>query len=122
MRYETIGLFYHPRVDAARVLAEELGQRLAARVRRLWCLSAWDPGGPAHVPDTDLLICVGGDGTVLRAARVAIPYETPIIGVNMGRLGFLSELRPDEAARRLDEVLDGAGRLEHRTMLRAEAV
>jgi NAD+ kinase len=120
VRYETVGLFYHPRVAAARVLAEELGQRLVARVRRLWCLSAWDPSGPAHVPDTDLLICIGGDGTVLRAARVAIPYETPIIGVNMGRLGFLSELRPDEAARRLDEVLDGAGRLEHRTMLRAE--
>jgi NAD+ kinase len=120
VKYETVGLFYHPRVEAARVLAEELGQYLAGRVRRLWCLSAWDPSGPAHVPDTDLLICVGGDGTMLRAARVAIPYETPIIGVNMGRLGFLSELRPDEAAIRLDAVLEGAGRLEHRTMLRAE--
>jgi NAD+ kinase len=69
---------------------------------------------------TDLLICIGGDGTVLRGARAAIPYPVRILAVNMGRLGFLSELTPDEAPDAVLSVIDGAGRLEERAMLAGE--
>ena len=46
-----------------------------------------------HVPGTDLLISIGGDGTVLRAARLVVPHEVLLLGINLGRLGFLTELR-----------------------------
>jgi NAD+ kinase len=118
--YDTVGILYHPSVAEASALAEEARATLAARSHRVWSCSAWDDDALRHMADTDLLLCIGGDGTMLRAARAAIPHPIPLIGVNMGRLAFLSELGPDEALSRLHEVLSGAGRIERRTMLRAE--
>lgn len=120
MTFSTVGILYHPRVLAAPRLAEEVRLALDGRVRRVWSFSAWDPSAPDRIAGTDLLLCIGGDGTVLRAARIAIPHPIPILGVNMGRLGFLSELSPDALLPWLSDVLDGAGRIEERTMLRAE--
>jgi NAD+ kinase len=71
------------------------------------------------MPGTDLLICLGGDGTLLRAARSVIPHEVPILGVNMGRLGFLAEVRAPELLDRLRDVLAGKHRIEQRAMLQA---
>ncbi len=66
----------------------------------------------------DLAIVAGGDGTLLRVARAAAPRGIPVLGVNFGSLGFLTELQPDEIYRGLEAVLDGAYRLEERQMLR----
>lgn len=115
-----VGILYHPRVAEAHTLAGRVAEDLGARGHRVWSCSAWDDAVYAYIPDTDLLVCIGGDGTMLRAARAAIPYPIPLVGINMGRLGFLSELHPGEALYRLPEVLAGAGRIERRTMLRAE--
>jgi NAD+ kinase len=71
------------------------------------------------MPGTDLLICLGGDGTLLRAARSVIPHEVPILGVNMGRLGFLAELRAPDLLERLPAVVAGKCRVEQRAMLQA---
>jgi NAD+ kinase len=120
--YDTTGILYHPRLEAAHVLARRIQQQLELRVRHTWSASAWDENAPTRMKDTDLLVCIGGDGTMLRAARLAIPGQVPIIGVNMGRIGFLSELNPDEAEIRLLDVLDGAGRLEQRTMVRGDVL
>src|SRR5690349_8499611 len=87
--YNTTGILYHPRLDAAHVLARRIQQQLDPRVHRTWSASAWDEAAPVRMKDTDLLVCIGGDGTMLRAARLAIPGQVPIIGVNMGRIGFL---------------------------------
>ena len=65
------------------------------------------------------MLFTGGDGTVLRAARTVIPNEVPILGVNMGRLGFLAEVRPEQLMDRLPDVLAGNYRLERRAMLQA---
>ncbi|MGH9202435.1 MAG: NAD(+)/NADH kinase, partial [Vicinamibacterales bacterium] len=62
----------------------------------------------------------GGDGTVLRAARTVVPHPVPILGVNMGRLGFLAEVQPSELIDRLPDVLESRCRIEERTMLRAD--
>ena len=70
--------------------------------------------------DADLAIVVGGDGTMLHAARSVIPHVVPVLGVNMGRLGFLAELSPAELMQRLPDVLDGRCRIEERTMLQAQ--
>lgn len=67
----------------------------------------------------DLIIVVGGDGSLLGAARLAVQNNIPIIGINRGRLGFLTSIAPNEAETKLDEVLKGAYEEEHRFLLRA---
>ena len=122
MTVERIGFLYHPTVPAARELAGRLQRAVAGRVARVWSLSAWDTGVTAEVAGTDLLVCIGGDGTMLRGARAVIPHPVPMLGVNMGRLGFLSEVSPEQALPRLMEVLDGAGRIERHMMLSADVM
>ena len=53
----------------------------------------------------DLVIVVGGDGSLLHAARALVKYNTPVIGVNRGRLGFLTDIKPTEVIFKLDQVL-----------------
>lgn len=66
-----------------------------------------------------MLIVVGGDGTMLGAARIAAPHGLPVVGVNAGRLGFLADITPDELERHLGPILAGACLEEHRLMLAA---
>jgi NAD+ kinase len=116
-----VGCCYHPKLADGLRLAEELRAIAAERVAETWIASAWDEETTLqHVPGTELLICVGGDGTVLRAARAVVPHDTLLLGVNMGRLGFLTELDASAARERLVEVIAGAGRVEERAMLHAE--
>jgi NAD+ kinase len=117
-----IGCCYHPKLDDARRVAEELRALAAEHVAETWIASTWDEAARAQIPATDLLICVGGDGTVLRAAREVVPHPTLILGVNMGRLGFLTELDAAAAIERLPDVIAGGGRTEERAMLHAQIV
>lgn len=71
---------------------------------------------------TDLVITVGGDGTILRAVQVTAPSGIPIVGINMGRLGFMTELQVHEALDRLPVYLNGECRVEDRNMLQAQLV
>lgn len=68
----------------------------------------------------DLVIVVGGDGSLLKAAQFVVDYETPVLGVNRGRLGFLTDIHPNELTKRLQQVLDGEYIKEERFMLNAE--
>ena len=118
-----IGVTYHPKSEAARSVAEEIRRRIAAPDRDVWVASAWDDAmREEHVPETSLIICCGGDGTVLRAARAVIPYPVPLLGVNLGRLGFLTEITPAELFEKLGDVLGGAGRIETRAMVVTETL
>ncbi len=65
----------------------------------------------------DLVIVVGGDGSMLSAARTMAGYEVPVLGVNRGRLGFLTDISPDEIDVKVAEVLDGHYDREHRFLL-----
>lgn len=67
--------------------------------------------------DCDLAIVIGGDGTLLHAARELAPYGTPILGVNLGRLGFLADVSPGEIEPRLEEFLGGRIDIEERFLL-----
>ena len=67
--------------------------------------------------DTDLVIVVGGDGTLLSMARSAVPLGIPILGVNFGSLGFLTELQPDELLEGLEKVLEGRCSIDERQAL-----
>ena len=68
----------------------------------------------------DLVMVIGGDGTLLRAARLVYGYEVGILGINRGYLGFLSELEIDELEQYLQQILEGDFHRERRTMLEAK--
>jgi len=117
----TIGILHHPRIPQSQVLAAEMKQWLEARGRGVWVGSAWEEAEVGrHVQGFDLLITLGGDGTILRAARMGARYGVPILGVNLGRLGFLAEVNPLSWPEELSRVLDGEYWLEQRMMLHAE--
>lgn len=70
--------------------------------------------------ECDLVVVVGGDGSMLNAARVLVNHDVPVLGINRGRLGFLTDIRPDEIESALGTVLDGEYREERRFMLEFE--
>ncbi len=67
----------------------------------------------------DLAIVIGGDGTLLNAARSLAAYEVPLVGVNMGRLGFLADISPDNMTEKLAQILDGDFLSEDRLLLKS---
>ncbi|MBM0105211.1 NAD(+) kinase [Steroidobacter sp. S1-65] len=70
----------------------------------------------------DLLIAVGGDGSMLHAARLAAPRTIPVLGINRGRLGFLADIGPAELTTRVDEILAGRYVSDRRAMLQATLI
>jgi len=79
--------------------------------------------GPDLLADLDLLLTLGGDGTLLRGARLVAPHGVPVLGVNLGHLGFLTSIGPDELEQGLEAVMVGDTLLDERMVLeiRAEA-
>jgi NAD+ kinase len=118
----SIGVFYNPRADHAEVLAREIAVWVEHRGLRVQV-------GPTdgktmqidRLSQSDLLVTLGGDGTILRAARKAAICSTPILGVNLGRVGFLTEAEPDTWIEVLSQVLAREYWLEKRMMVRVEA-
>jgi NAD+ kinase len=71
---------------------------------------------------SDMLMTLGGDGTILQASHIASPLGIPILGVHMGRFGFIAESHPDDLISNLDRLLDGQFETEDRMMVRGEVV
>jgi NAD+ kinase len=118
---QKIGILHHPKIDESLRLAQNLEDLLKAKGYSVWVGSAWeDEVARKHIPDLDLIVTLGGDGTILRAARMAALQGTPILSINMGRFGFLAETQPDKAAKELPAILAGEYWLEKRIMLHAE--
>jgi len=125
--FETLALV--GRSDDARVaesLAALAAHGLARGVRVLVDPgTAGVPPGVERYPESefhahaDLLVAVGGDGTLLHAAHIAVGHALPILGINRGRLGFLADVTPEHMLESLDEVLRGHFSRDHRTMLHA---
>ncbi|MBU2704394.1 NAD(+) kinase [Zooshikella marina] len=67
----------------------------------------------------DLVVVIGGDGSMLAAARALARYRVPVLGINRGRLGFLTDIHPDEIEQRVGEVLAGKYIMESRFLLQA---
>ena len=116
-----IGIIFHPLNESAGNLARELEQFLGAQGVSVWLCSAWE-GDTARiqVDGTDLMLSVGGDGTILRAAQAVLPRSVPITGINLGNLGFMTELTVDEARDKLAALLAGEGWLDERSLLEVE--
>lgn len=118
---KNIGIFYHPLVEATKSKAKQLQDFLASRGITAWLCSAWESeAARSQLDDTDLVLSVGGDGTILRSAQAVVPRTIPIIGINLGKLGFMTELSVDEASDKLPALLSGEGWIDERAMLLAE--
>jgi NAD+ kinase len=128
-RFETIALtgkYRDPRVgDSMLILARHLAAA-GARVLLDPEIHMEFPGIEVEsLPETelaeaaDLVIAVGGDGTMLYASRLVAGRDIPLLGINRGRLGFLADITPGEMLRRLDEVLAGDYDEDRRLMLEA---
>ena len=116
-----IGILYHPKVEATRVKAAELHDSLVSPGVSAWMCSSWDKEQAEDlIKGTDLLLTVGGDGTILRAAQITLVVATPITGINLGKLGFMTELDADEAMVKLPALLGEDGWTDERTMLQVE--
>jgi len=116
-----VGILYHPMKEAAYALAKTLEEFLASRGFPVWLCSAWEAAtARSQVNGTDLMLSIGGDGTILRTAQAVIPGLTPITGINLGKLGFMTELSVDEAMEKLPALLAGEGWIDERSLLEAE--
>jgi NAD+ kinase len=115
-------IIFHPQIPDA----ESIAQRIAAMVR---ANSA--PGQaevipqdkypyPKSLPARDLAVALGGDGTMLRVSHACAKEEIPVLGVNLGRLGFLTELQREDWEEGMRKVLAGRYWFEQRMMLHVE--
>ncbi len=73
-------------------------------------------------PELDIIIVLGGDGTLLHIAEQAARYSIPVLGINLGNLGFLTELTENEAINGLQDILSNTVTIENRLMLKARLV
>lgn len=115
-----IGIFYNPQSQVAERHAHALEAWLRERDLHAWCGVASDPESRAALEGADLLVCLGGDGTVLRAAGLAIPAQVPMLPVALGHLSFMAEVTPDEVYGSLERVIAGEYWIEERAL--AEAI
>ncbi|MBM2824935.1 MAG: kinase [Dehalococcoidales bacterium] len=116
-----VGLLYHPMKEGACALAGKLGDFLGSQGVAAWVCSAWEEEtAKAQVSGTDLILTIGGDGTILRSVQAVLPGTTPITGINLGNLGFMTELSVNETLDKLPDLLAGKGWIDERSLLEAE--
>ena len=118
MTVARIGFAYNPTIEAA----VELSARAAG-----WCqmrgIDHWQaPSGDCdgllrELPTTDALVVLGGDGTFLRAARAVAEVDVPLLGINLGKVGFLSKAEAGELDAVLGQIVAGDYRIEERMAL-----
>ena len=113
-------ILHHPKVPAAHGLAQELAAHLAAIGAGAEIASIDDPAFKQRLPEVEMVIALGGDGTMLRAGTMCAPFNVPVLGVNLGRLGFLAEVQPAEWKGVLARVMVGDYWLENRMLLRVD--
>lgn len=115
-----IGILYQPKISQAQSVAVEVQEWLAGHDVESWSLSLQaEEEASTLMEGCSILVVLGGDGSTLHAARLALPYDVPIFGINMGRVGFLSEAQPDDWQEKLGKVLAGHFWRENRLMLHA---
>ena len=116
----TVAIIYKDNIAEAVALSEQLCAALAAVGNEVVLIKTRDlDEPPPGLPRPDLVITLGGDGTILRAARLAAPQNAVVLGVNLGQLGFLAELGPADVMAQIPAVVAGKGWIEERMMLRA---
>jgi NAD+ kinase len=112
----------YPKMPEAFTEAEAITAFLKERGLDVPCGSLYDEELRKRVKngEFDMLVAVGGDGTMLRAGHLCAPCKVPILGINLGRLGFLIQVQRNEWRDMLVRLFEGEAWIENRMMLRAE--
>lgn len=122
---KAIAILYQGRKQDTSELARQIAPQLQAQghdVRIIDMRAEGEETADCRLEDCEFVLVLGGDGTILHATRICAPVNVPIVGVNFGRVGFLTELEPDEVAEKLPLYLEGDQSvwIDRRAMLRAE--
>jgi NAD+ kinase len=121
--FRRIGVAGHPRHDTTRATLDELRRTADQHEAELLVedrLQELAPDADVFQPgDIDLLITLGGDGTLLRGARLVAPWHTPVLGINLGHLGFLTSIALPDLALGLQALFRGDYWLDVRSTLEA---
>jgi NAD+ kinase len=113
-------LLSHPRLSASRPLAEEMADQVRARGIKAEIVTDKDALTTHYFEPGDMVVALGGDGWMLHAGRLTAEAGVPVLGVNLGRLGFLAEVQPTEWRSVFDRVYAGDYWIEQRMMLHTE--
>jgi NAD+ kinase len=115
-----IGVIYNPLSETSTSASLEVAAWLRARGIEVWRgVSHEGREEPQTLEGLELMVALGGDGTVLRAARLAIARGIPVLPVALGRLSFMAELQPHELVAGLEKLLAGECWLDERTLIEA---
>mgnify|MGYP000424352876 CR=1 FL=1 len=132
MKFNTIGIIIKPQAESAR----QTLQSLFALLKNKKCNIILDEQIPDAINNDnfkkasreeigklcDLVIVVGGDGTILNAVRSLAHAHVPLLGINVGRLGFLADISPDKLEESLEDILNGSYREEQRLLLEMQVL
>src|SRR5437868_8464065 len=122
---DAVGIVCHPRIDIGGAPVMEARRRLEERGFRVWtyCATAEERPGAleGELNGTRLIVSIGGDGTLLWTAQQAAAAHIPVLGINAGRLGFLTQVQLGEEGRALDRWAAGDFTLQRRALLEARA-
>ena len=114
-------IYPNPQREACIAVAKQLYEQLTAMGASAWispCCNDLLPDLPSAPPDSaDIALVLGGDGTILRCAEEVLDLSIPILGVNMGTLGYMSDLSPDELSDSLAQIANGDLHVEERAVL-----
>ena len=120
---EAVGIVCHPRIDIGGTPVMEARRRLEQRGYRVWTYCATAEERPGALVDTldgtRLIVSIGGDGTLLWTAQQAAAAHIPVLGINAGRLGFLTQVQLGEEGKALDRWAAGDFTLQRRALLEA---
>jgi|1186.fasta_scaffold271542_2 NAD+ kinase len=117
------GLAFNPTKPSAIELAERAANWCRANGAHAWALESGESEAlVTRLADTECLIVLGGDGTFLRAARALAQVDVPVLGVNSGRVGFLSKIDPAALEETLSELVKDEYKIEQRMMLEATLI
>jgi NAD+ kinase len=115
---QSVAILYHPRRKQAIVEAEWLAQELRSRSVETVIGSGWNAETVHRLCcDRQLAVVFGGDGTIIRVSRLASAYGVPLLGINLGRVGFLAEMTPERLHDMIESLVQGQYWVEDRTML-----
>jgi NAD+ kinase len=118
MSPRAIGVVYNATKPEIEALVAQVGRTLA----QLGCEAVVVPGSAAGLEEVDAVVVLGGDGTFLRAARMVAPRRTPLLGVDLGTLGFLAEVSYPDLGLGLEQLVEGNYTVEERALMEVALV
>jgi len=108
--FENIGIIFNSEIENSKKTAEIFHSKLMNS--KIYSINELQN-------DIDLAVAIGGDGSFLKVARYYSKYSTPILGINMGRLGYLAQVKPDEIDEAINKIKNSQFEIENRLMLTA---